>query len=100
MKEYKKACEVCKGRGCVPSCVPSPDDPWMDACDCRNTSDPSDPSDPSEKKYMVVCYMRIAAYSAEELTLKQATSEAEQATLMQPENIYRVEKIGDDNVVS
>ena len=93
MIESKKACEVCKGRGCVPS----PNGPWMDACDCRNTSDTSDTS---EKKYMVVCYMRIAAYNAEELTLKQATSEAEQATLMQPENIYRIEKIGDDNVVS
>jgi hypothetical protein len=53
-----------------------------------------------DKKYIVVCYMRIVASNAEKLTLKQAASEAEQAILMQPENIYRVEKIGDDNVVS
>lgn len=51
-----------------------------------------------EKKHYVVCYMRIVPEDLELMTFAQARVEAEQARLMQPENVYRVESIDDDVV--
>ena len=51
-----------------------------------------------EKKYYVVCYMRIQPEDIELMTQNQARVEAEQARLMQPENVYRIENIDDDVV--
>lgn len=53
-----------------------------------------------EKKHYIVCYMRIEveAGDIELMTFDQARVEAEQARLMQPENVYRIESIDDDVV--
>jgi hypothetical protein len=48
-----------------------------------------------EKKYIVVCYMRVVPDDPELMTHDQARVEVEQARLMQPENIYRIEDITD-----
>jgi hypothetical protein len=47
----------------------------------------------SDKRYKVVCYMRVEAENQEPMALAQAIREAEQAELMQPENKYVVELI-------
>ena len=52
-----------------------------------------------EKKHYVVCYMRIEPDNIELMTKDRARVEAEQARLMQPENVYRIESIDDDDVV-
>jgi formylmethanofuran dehydrogenase subunit E len=49
-----------------------------------------------EKKYYIVCYMRINPEDVELMTRDQAKVEIEQARLMQPENMYRLENIDDD----
>lgn len=46
-----------------------------------------------KKKYTVVCYMRIDAEDIELMTYDQAKVEIEQSKLMQPDNIYRIEKV-------
>lgn len=49
----------------------------------------------SEKKYQVVCYMRIDPEEGEwdSLTHAEAKAEIDQLKLMQPENIYAIEVI-------
>lgn len=50
----------------------------------------------SDKKYRVVCYIRIDPPDGiEPLTEAEALIEVGQARFMQPENIYRIEKIDD-----
>lgn len=90
MIEYKEACKICRGRGRILS----PDGPWTDQCECKNVSDPS------EKKYKVVCYLRIDPDAPESMTIRQAQYEIEQARLLQPENIYIIEDDGGEIVVS
>jgi hypothetical protein len=46
-----------------------------------------------EKKYIVVCYMRVVPENPEIMTHDQARVEIEQARLMQPEHIFRIEDI-------
>ena len=50
----------------------------------------------SEKKYQVICYMRIETDKVEPLTYREALSEKEHLELLQPENIYRNEEIEGD----
>jgi len=49
-----------------------------------------------EKKYQVVCFIRVGPEDPEPLTYKDALLEKGNLEMMQPENIYRIEKIGDD----
>jgi tellurite resistance-related uncharacterized protein len=49
-----------------------------------------------DKKYYIVCYMRVRAEDVQLMTKDQAKVEANQARLMQPENIYRIESIDED----
>jgi len=45
-------------------------------------------------KYRIVCFMRINIEDEEEeLTLHEAEKEQEHCELMQPENIYKIERI-------
>lgn len=47
-----------------------------------------------EKKYRVVCYMRIEPEDeVESLTYEEAVKEKEQGEFMQPENVYKIEEI-------
>jgi len=48
------------------------------------------------KKYQVVCYMRIDPEEPEPQTYKEALREMRNQEFMQPENIYRIEKINGD----
>lgn len=88
MKEKEYNCERCGDRGRVLS----PDGPWSDECTCQYIKDKDD-----EKKYYIVCYMRVRSEDMELMTKDQAKVEANQARLMQPENIYRIESIDDDD---
>jgi hypothetical protein len=45
----------------------------------------------AEKKYKVVCYMRIDPEDQEPMTMAEAAAEVENLELMQPENKYTVE---------
>lgn len=47
----------------------------------------------SDKKYHVVCYMRIEPEDQEPMTIAEAYKEAVNSELMQPENKYVVELI-------
>ncbi len=49
-----------------------------------------------EKKYQVVCYLRIDSECKTPLTYEEALQDKEQLELMQPENIYRIEEIDDE----
>ena len=49
----------------------------------------------AEKKWIVVCYMRVVPEDPEIMTKAEAKTEAESLRLMQPENIYRIEDIND-----
>lgn len=50
-----------------------------------------------EKKYQVVCYLRIdPPDNGIPLNYKEALQDKEQFELMHPENIYRIEEIADD----
>jgi hypothetical protein len=50
-----------------------------------------------EQMYKVVCYIETdQPDDAEPLTMADAIAEADQAELMQPENIYVVRKLEDD----
>jgi len=88
-------CIICQDRGSIPSM----DGPWSERCDCQDNENNMLQRE-IDRRYKVVCYMRIEPDDIEEMTLENATSEAEQARLMQPENIYRVEGVGDNDVVS
>ena len=46
-----------------------------------------------EKKYQVVCYLRIEPENKTPLTYEEALEDKEQLEFMQPENIYRIEEI-------
>lgn len=48
---------------------------------------------PNDKKYVVVCYMRVAPEDIELLTLEEARKEVEHWKLLQPENLYMIEEI-------
>ena len=50
----------------------------------------------SEKKYQVICYMRIETEEIDPMTYREALSEKEHLELLQPENIYRIEEIEGD----
>jgi hypothetical protein len=55
---------------------------------------PEDAVKQPKRIFQVVCYMRIdASDDVEPMTLAEAFAEAEQAKLMQPENVYTVEEI-------
>jgi hypothetical protein len=48
------------------------------------------------KKYQVVCFMRIGPRGPDgPLSYTEALKEKEHWELLQPENIYRIEEIGD-----
>jgi hypothetical protein len=48
------------------------------------------------KKYQVVCFMRIDPQEpVDPLSYTEALKEKEHCESLQPENIYRIEKIGD-----
>jgi hypothetical protein len=53
-----------------------------------------------KKTYTIVCYMRVDSEDFEPMTKDEAKMEVEQLRLMQPENIYRIEDLDDDDVVS
>ncbi|UCG04918.1 MAG: hypothetical protein JSV83_13410 [Desulfobacterales bacterium] len=46
-----------------------------------------------EKKYQLVCYMRVEPEELKPLTYEQALQDKQQLELMQPDNIYRIEEI-------
>jgi len=48
-----------------------------------------------DKKYQVVCYMRVPTEDSEGVSLEEAFKEKDSLMLMQPENIYLVEEIDD-----
>jgi hypothetical protein len=48
---------------------------------------------PPNRKYKVVCYMRVDSEEGELLTFEEALKEQDQAELMQPENIYKIEAV-------
>jgi len=48
-----------------------------------------------QKKYQVVCYMRVEPEEPEPQTYRDALVEKKNQEFMQPENIYRIEAIGD-----
>ncbi len=50
------------------------------------------------KKYRVICYMRIEPEESEPLTYNDALKEKQHLELLQPENIYRIEKLDDERV--
>ena len=50
----------------------------------------------SQKKFQVVCYLRIDPEDPEYLTYRDALKEKEHLELLQPENIYRIEDINND----
>lgn len=79
MKTKKYNCELCQDRGTLPSM----EGPWSERCDCKL----------EEKKYYLVCYMRVRAEDVQLMSRDQAKVEAEQARLMQPEHIFRIESI-------
>jgi|GEM_PF-3056946 len=54
------------------------------------------PKSPTLRKYCVVGFMRIDPEDPEPLTYRQALKEKEQMEFLQPENIYRIEKIEGD----
>ena len=83
-------CKLCEDRGTLPSF----DGPWSERCDCKIQENTDD-----EKKYYIVCYMRINPDDVELMTKEQARVEVEQARLMQPENVYRIESIDEDEYV-
>ena len=49
-----------------------------------------------DKKYQVVCYMRIDPEDPEPLTYEQAFSEKNNLELFEPANIYIIEEIEAD----
>lgn len=59
----------------------------------------------SEKKdYAVICYMKVIPDDMEALTLEEAKKEKDNLKFMQPEHIFRVERLtdiieGEDDVV-
>lgn len=79
-------CVKCNGTGRVMS----PDGPWTDECECQHSPQPD-----GDKKYIVVCYMRVIPDVPELMTRAEAKVEVEQLRLMQPENIYRIEDADD-----
>ena len=48
-----------------------------------------------QKRFRVVCYIRVDADENDLLTLEEAIREREQGTFMQPENIYKIEEVDD-----
>ena len=48
------------------------------------------------KKYQVICYMRIEPEEAEPLTYREALEEKKHLEFMDPESIYKIEKIEGD----
>ncbi len=52
--------------------------------------------DSAVKKYQGTCYMRIEPDEIEPLTYNEALKEKEHLELLQPENIYRIEKVEDE----
>lgn len=48
------------------------------------------------KKFVVICYMRIEPEEAEPLTYREALEEKKHLEFLQPENIYRIEKMDGD----
>lgn len=56
----------------------------------------------SEKKFFVVCYMRVVPDEIELLTFEEAKKELENCYVLQPENRYAIETIEkeESNVVS
>ena len=49
-----------------------------------------------DKKYQVICYMRVAPEDPKPITYNEALKEKEHMELLQPENIYRIEEIDGD----
>ena len=49
-----------------------------------------------EKKYQVVCYIRVDPDEVNPMTYEQALVEKEHLKFLQPDNIYRIEEIEDD----
>lgn len=49
------------------------------------------------KKYQVVCYMRVDPEKIEAMSYDEALKEKEHLGFLQPENIYRVERIEDES---
>ena len=49
-----------------------------------------------EKKYQVVCYIRIDSEDIDPLSYRDAIREKDHLEFMQPENIYRIEEIDGD----
>lgn len=46
-----------------------------------------------KRKFYVVCYMRVEPEDIELMTFKEAKAEIENLKLMQPENIYTIQDI-------
>ena len=74
-------CEICKDSGSIPDLIGNVGNV---PCSCR-TKD--------EKKYVVICYMRVVPENPEHLTFDEARAEVESQKLMQPEHIFRIEPI-------
>lgn len=49
-----------------------------------------------KKKYRVICYIRVDPEDTEPISYKEAVKEKEQGEFMQPENIYKIEEVKDE----
>tara|TARA_Y100001938_G_scaffold134261_1_gene194513 strand:- start:157 stop:333 length:177 start_codon:yes stop_codon:yes gene_type:complete len=52
----------------------------------------------TDKKYQVVCYMRVSPAIREPLSYEDALKEKEHFDFMQPENVYQIEEIVEDDI--
>ena len=48
------------------------------------------------KKYQVVCFLRVDPEEKMPLTYEEALQDKQQLEFMQPENIYKIEELDDD----
>ena len=78
-KQYN--CELCQDRGTLPDFHST----GSVRCSCKD-----------EKKYVVICYMRVVPENPEHMSFDQARMEVESQRLMQPEHIFRIEPVDPD----
>lgn len=47
-------------------------------------------------KYKIICYMEIESEDQEPMTIEEAQKEVEHLKLLQPENIYKIRPLDED----
>lgn len=82
-KQYN--CEICQDSGTLPDLIGGV---GSVRCSCKE-----------EKKYVVVCYMRVVPENPEHMSMDEARTEVEQQRLMQPEHIFRIEPVDPDEAM-